>query len=401
MGNVVITALQLATSVARLAAFAFAVLTIGQLPGDPGLLLVIGYLPYLAFFDTLIQSSSRAIFLRGGRPSARVVRLRLGYAIAALLLIAGIFAFGLASPAIRAALVVTAWPLGAIGFVWERLMAQRSRQLLLAVTELALLSCSTGLYLLGLVSWIVLLLCIVSFPVARLLVLALPVRGSAPAEDATAGNIADIAEIEDSPAAIGGWRIGRYIGTSLAQQLIAASAASLPAIYAQASGDWRNLSVNVAVFRSLHSLAAVVSLTINAMSSRIFYRQTGAGFEAFEMRVLAFSRTILGSAIALTGIAAVVALALPHLPAAYSFTILPIMAMVNAESSMLYNRGLPSGTMHCQILILLLSLSFLFVLVGHQIAVLVALAAFVGYVLAVIPTVLRSHRSVLAPGAAA
>lgn len=128
MGNLILTGLQLSTSVARLAAFAFSVLVIGRISGTAPLLLVIGYLPFLAFFDILIQSSSRAAHLHGAAASGRIDRLHSAYAIGALLLIVLAFIGGFWFPAARQLLVLGAWPLGAIGFVWERRIAQRFRQ---------------------------------------------------------------------------------------------------------------------------------------------------------------------------------------------------------------------------------------------------------------------------------
>lgn len=395
MGNLILTALQLSTSVARLAAFAFSVLAIGTIPGTEPLLLVIGYLPFLAFFDILIQSSSRAAHLHGAVAPGRIDRLHSAYALGALLLIVLAFIGGFWFPEARQLLVLGAWPLGAIGFVWERRIAQRLRQWLLTTIELSLLALTVALQQLAGLPWPLLLLCIVSFPVARLVVLALP-SGPLGSEPAPAVPLPDDPQSGAARATAGTRRgIGGYVGASLAQQLIAAAAASLPAIYAQVSGDWDKLSLHVAVFRSLHSLAAIVSLTINAMSSRIFYRQVGAGFETLEGRVLDAVRPILALVMLVIAAAGCVALVGPADPTVFALMILPAMAIVNAESSLLYNRGLPIGTMHCQILILLLSSAFMTLLVGPPWGVAVALAIFTGYGAFTIPGVLRLHLQAL------
>jgi hypothetical protein len=384
--DLLLTGLQLATSIARLAAFAFSVLTIGRLAVDPRILFIIGYLPFLAFFDVLIQSGSRAAHLRGAAPSDAVAGLRRAYALAALALIAAMFAASLSYPIMSRPLLLVAWPLGALGFMWERWIAQRNRQWLLSGAELLLLGAVVGLYAAGL-SWRVLLLAIISFPIARLATLALPAsaRGAPDAPPMGAPTAA--------PLGSGRAWVGKYIGASLAQQLVAAAASSLPAIYAQITGDQSRLSVNIALFRSLHSFAAVLSLTINAMSSRIFYRQTGAGFESLERTVLDRSALIGRVAIGLGLVAAGFALAAPDAPIAFGLAILPILAMVNALSSMLYNRGLPLGTLHCQILVLFLSTGLLAILLGQAWPGVLALVASAIYASAALPSVLRSHRA--------
>lgn len=388
MSNLILTALQLFTSVARLTAFAFSVLVIGTVPGTAPLLLAIGYLPFLAFFDILIQSSSRAAHLHGTSAPGRLGALHSGYALIALLVIVLAFIGSFWFPQLRQVMVLGAWPLGAIGFVWEQRIAQRLRQWLLTIVELSLLLLTVALQQLAELPWPLLLLCIVSFPVARLVVLALPV-GSHGVEPVSINPSPQ----GDACAATRSRRaIGNYVGASLAQQLIAAAAASLPAIYAQISGDWDKLSLNVAVFRSLHSMAAIVSLTINAMSSRIFYRQVGTGFETLEGRILDAARPIIMLVILFIVAAGCVAVVRPDNATLFAVIILPAMAIINAESSLLYNRGLPVGTMHCQILILLLSSAFMTLLVGPPWGVVVALATIAGYGAFSIPAVLRSHR---------
>lgn len=394
MQNTLLTGMQLTTSIARLAAFALSVLIIGAAPGTGSLVIVIGYLPFLAFFDILIQSSSRAAHLQGASPSSAMARYRNGYAIAALVLIAVAFAGGFWFPAMRKMLVLGAWPLGAIGFVWERWIAQRVRQWMLAVTELSLLIVAIVLQHFAELPWPVLLLCIVSFPVARLIVLVLPAR-SVDVERTVATPSLDGATAGPSPFPSGRWSIGRYIGASLVQQMIGSAAVSVPAIYAQVSGDWDGLALHVAVFRSLHSMAAIISLTINATSSRIFYRQMGSAFDTFEARILGYDRWIMAFVLLIAAVAGTLAAARPGDSAGFALIILPAMAIINAESSLLYNRGLPIGTTHCQILILLLSCAFMTTLLGSGWGAAVALMIFTGYGALVTPAVLRSHRRAL------
>jgi hypothetical protein len=391
--NLSISLVQVATSVARLLAFAFAVLTIGKISTDKQLTLLIGYLPYFAFFDILIQSTSRAFHLRSGRGYNYLKRARLLYAWLAISLLALLYVAGIGSTGWRITFLFGAWPLGAVGYVWEKYIAQRQRQLLLALVELAILASSIALYLIAHLPWPILLMCIVSFPVARLIALTMPAKYD-PRVFADEELIGEDGR-QQGAVAISHWQMGAYVAASLAQQVIAATASSLPAIYVQLTGDARHLAVYVTVFRSLNSLAAVVSLTINSMSSRIFYRQTGSGIEGIELRMLASWRIILAVAVGLAAIAAVMAIVLPHNPAAFSFMILPIMAMINAESSMAYNRGYPQGTVHCQILIFLLSLSFLFVLLQREASALAALSVFAIYLLVMVPHVLRTHRRIL------
>ncbi len=387
--GLLIAALQIGTSLARLAGFAFAVLTIGRIGGDPNLLLVIGYLPYLAFFDILIQSGSRAMHLQGGPARSSWAAWRAGYAMAALAAIGACIMVIASNPAARYLLVLGAWPLGALGFIWERWIARRNRQVLLSTAELTILAAAVGVYLAGLASWSALLLCIVSAPLARLAVLALP-NARAQATETTGAE-----PIVDGPPA-SRRRLGGYVAASLAQQLLGASAASLPALYAQAFGDYRGLSVNLAAFRSLHSLAAVLSLSINAMSSRIFYRQMGGAFASMERLALGKAAPVAVFACAATIAAAVIAILQPSQPVLFSAALLPIMAAINTESSMLYNRGLPFWTMHCQAMILLLSAAFLAMLTGYAPAALVALAVFLGYGALAFPRMINAHRQEIA-----
>ena len=389
IGGLLMAGLQIGTSLARLAGFAFAVLTMGKVGSDPQLLLVIGYLPYLAFFDILIQSGSRAFHLHAGGQHGRSAAWRTGYAAAALALIAGCLFFTRGQVGARYVLILGAWPLGAVGFVWERWIARRNRQLLLSLIELTLLAAAVAAYLTSLATWPVLLLCIVSAPTARLAVLALPMERGA--SDARLSGAPPEPGVQVSRLSLGG-----YVAASLAQQVLGASAASLPALYAQTSGDFRGLSVNLAAFRSLHSLAAVVSLSINAMSSRIFYRQMGNAFGAIEQAVLGHATSAARLAVAATLADAAIALAFPSQPALFSLALLPVMAAINTESSMLYNRGLPFWTMQCQAMILLLSLAFLAMLTGHGHLALVALAVFLGYGTAAFPKMISAHRRAIA-----
>lgn len=389
IGNMFLAIVQIATSVARLCTFAFTVLTISRVSGDTKLILLMGYLPYLAFFDILIQSISRARHLRGRSEAAQSSAPRLTYAGVALALVALSYAGCFQSADARIAVMYGAWPLGAVAYIWEKHIAQRRRQLALALVELALLAGCVGAYLLFRLSWPTLLLGLVSFPIARLVALALPVAKE-PLREADVKGTAN-----EDQSAMRRWHTLVYVGASLGQQAVAASAAALPSLYVSLTGDARDLALHVAIFRSINSLAAVVSLTINSMSSRIFYRQTGTGLTSVELRLLRHARLPLAIVIILAIAATGFAVAVPGMPVLFGVMVLPAMAIINAESSMSYNRGYPQATLHCQLLIFLLSMSFLMILIHKPVGAIAFVVIFASYVILVIPRVLAAHRLIV------
>ena len=339
--NSVISVIQIAAALARVVGYSLAVLKIGAVAGSSGLLLAIGYLPFLAFADVLVQAYSRARHVHAGSVPTVILKLRRYVASALLLTVSLVFIFGLYRGTLgsASALLVGTYLAGGLAYFWERWTACNERQLWLSLLELSIISGSLlGFYLFG-HQIVVLLLCLISFPLARLMLL------SGPGEDPP------VTELPDSPT--GGVR--GYVIFSLAQQVVGAVSSSLPSIVGQMRGDYSGLAANLVSFRLMHSIAATASLVINAMGARLFYAANSSGFDAFERYFVGKSNLFRASIIALLICALVIAFVSPSAIAAANAPLVLILIFINFVSSLSMNRGLPKSSLFCQIVVLSIS----------------------------------------------
>jgi hypothetical protein len=370
-----VSIVQIVVSVARLLGFAFAVLEFGKYGNKHALLLVIGYLPFFSFFDILAQAYSRASFLHASGVATLAAGLRQIYGVCCLFALALCFLRVGAAPVLQPFALAGAWLAGAGGYMWEQWSAQGRRPLLIATFELAIILGAVSSYHFGFAADHVLLGCFVSFPLARLATLCMP------------------GQVHETTSRRPGKKghFFAYILFSLAQQLIGASAAALPSIFSQIFGNYSGLSLQLVLFRTLHSLAAIGSLTINAISSRIFYKQTGAGFEALERVLLKSSFAVKTAIIFFSCVAAITSITSANNYVLYGLCIVPMMSIINVESSILYNRGLPKYTLHCQAMILIISLSFILYLTDNRIWGAGTIIFFCLYFIFIAPKIFSAH----------
>lgn len=335
-----VTLVQLVATGARLATFAFVVLTLDRSGGFGHLLVVIGFVPFVAFVDIGVQAYSRAQYLEHGSPPRWAAGYRRGFALAALSLVgAALVVEEAGATAALPALLVATYVAGGIAQLWERGLAVGRRPLAAAVVEVVALAAAAAYLGVSGPEPAAVLAGLASMPLARLLTHAAVTDEESPPE------------LQDAPAL--GSR--RYVGYSLAQQLAGAFSAALPAIYAQVSGDHSTLARNLVVFRLAHSGAAAASTAVNAIASRIFYGTAGSGFLRAERAYVEHGAAVgaAGAALALAAAAASLAAAVP-VSVSLACVVL-LLVLVNLQSSLLMNRGLPARALNCQLLALGLS----------------------------------------------
>ena len=349
---------QIATSVGRLSGYSFAVLHLGDGDASAGLLLVVGYLPFLAFVDVLVQSYSRARHLHDlGMPAAIASGRRLS-AVILLTIVLPTLGLGISQPhGWAAAALIAIYLLASLSYLWERWAAEGMRPLALCVLELTIIAAGLLSYWLSGTRTNALLLCLLSFPLGRLLVLT----GAGPAEETAPGGT--------KPASV-----GRYVCYSLVQQAVGAMSVSLPAAYAQWTGDSSGLARNLVLFRVVHSASAIASLVINSIGSRLFYGTAGQGFVTFGRRYLAWAPQLgmaaMAAALAAGGVAY---FGTPSITVVCVLLVVAL-AFTNFESSLLMNRGLPGLALVCQSVVLAMSIGLMLFLSHHALAFLATTA---------------------------
>lgn len=360
LSNVTVTLTQLAASVSRVFAYAVATLFLGNSEDNKSVLLALGYVPFLALIDVLTQAYSRALSLKNQEKLHLILKNRIYIAIPFLLLILATF-LNSAEEIQRtgALIIVLAYSLSGLGQIFESWTAQRPKAFLSALIEislnLGLLSLHAFDEQLKIHSALALL---ISFPLSRLLILATDINRTVSATSAPTQTT----------------KITSYILFSLAQQLVAATASSLPSIYSQATGDYSNLDRNLVIFRITHTAATLGSFIINAIGSRIFYGTIGNSFYRTEELFIQSNRTVRFIIFLCLIIAATTSLSSTphHIPFAFLITSL---ALLNLESSLLINAGLPSHTLYFQACVLFLSLALLLNIQGF-----IAYSAFIAIV---------------------
>ena len=348
--NFIISASQIVVALARIAAYSLAVLKIGTVAGSSGLLLVIGYLPFLAFFDVLVQAYSRALHVHAGGVPSVILRSRRYVAGALLVAIILVFASGLHRNTLGSAtaLLVGTYLAGGLAYFWEKWTAYRERQLWLSLLELSIISGSIFIFYLFGHQIVILMLCLISFPLARLILLTGP--GEDPLVIERAGS---------TKAGVSG-----YVIFSLSQQVVGAVSSSLPSIVGQVRGDYSGLAANLVAFRLMHSISATASLVINAMGARLFYGTPGSGFSVFERYFVEKSNWFGTATMVLLLSALVIAFTLPSEIFVVSAPLVLILIFINFESSLSMNKGLPKSSLLCQILVLSISASLISMLAG-------------------------------------
>ena len=343
---------QIATAVARLLGYSYVIGVLGRKSENSQLLLAIGYLPFLAFVDVLVQSFSRARYVSTGQISSIVERQRRPFAISSLFLISGLALMAGSPQPIKVSWVLVAtYALGGVAYFWERFSSEGHRPIFQSLLEISIITLGVAAcYFSSNLTSQVSLLALMSFPLARLLLI-------------TAPEIALECKTDNKPRAA---HVGRYIAFSLAQQVVGAVSAALPSIYSSLSGDASALARNLIAFRLIHSAAALASMVVNSMGARIFYANIGQGFEGFERRVANLAKP---AGFAVFSIGALAVMATPWAPLAnipISGLMVLMLILFNLLSSLLINRGMPGLSLLCQLQVLFVSVGLIFLLNGHS-----------------------------------
>lgn len=376
--NLIISASQIATALARIAGYSLAVLKIGAVAGSSSLLLAIGYLPFLAFVDVLVQAYSRALHLHAGGVPKAILNSRQYVAIVLLVAVILMFISGWYRSTVGSAslLMVGTYLAGGLAYFWEQWTTYKRRQLWLSLLELSVISSSVLVFFFFGHQPFALMLCLISFPLARLMLLT--------------GSGEDPLTVDrlNSP----GTGVQGYVAFSLAQQLVGAMSSSLPSIISQLRGNYSGLAESLVVFRLMHSIAATASLVINAMGARLFYGTVGGGFDVFERHFVEKSDWFRVAMVMLFLCTLGIALDSHSQIFAASAPLVLILILINFESSLSMNRGLPKSSLYCQIVVLLISIALISILMRHlNYFLLFVILALIIY-LRVHSTVFKAHR---------
>jgi len=334
------TVAQIVVAVLRVASFSYAVLSLGQNSTNATLLLAVGYLPFIAFFDILVQSFSRISSIRKNYFITAIAPYRAFFAFGSLTVIMAVAVEVFFEPEISRYFIVLCFLLGSVGYIWESWLAIPTRSLAFALIEISFLtSVSLGNYV-GYLPLVALIGCFISFPLSRLATLLIP--GSPPPERMHSVPISTSAS--------------QYIGLSIAQQAVGATSASLPSLYAQASGVFVGLPAQLAWFRVMHAIGAIASLAINALGSRIFYHQAISEVNIIESvieKIQAYKKFFVT-------VSFITIILMLFADVDFIFIIMIYAALIaaeNFESSFQINRGNPKYTLWIQCLVLCLSIS--------------------------------------------
>lgn len=344
LSNLTITLTQVAASVSRVSAYSVATFFLGSGEENKSLLLAIGYVPFLALVDVLTQAYSRALASNNPEKLSFYLKNRLYIAIPFLAAVLGVYFYSLDEiQGTGTYIIILAYSLSGLSQIFESWVAQRLKAFLTALVEialnLALLIFHTLTEQLQIYSALALL---VTFPLSRLIVLAADFNRTPPAISTPSGHP----------------NLTLYVLFSFAQQIVAATSASLPSIYSQTTGNYLNLDRNLVIFRLTHTAATLGSFIINAAGSRIFYGTIGNSFYKIEelfvrshyiIRITIFS-CLLAAAMASTASLSYLILLIPLVLA---------LALLNLESSLLLNAGLPNRTLYFQTCVLSISIILL------------------------------------------
>lgn len=336
------TLAQITVAILRVACFSYAVLLLGRDSANASLLLAVGYLPFIAFFDILVQSFSRISSIRQNNLINTIAPYRLVFSFSSLTVISVVALKVFFDPEISRSFIVLCFILGSLGYLWEGWLAVPSRSLAFAAFEIVLLTSATMGSCLGYFPAAALIVCFISFPVARLAALLMP--GLPRPQQSSSASISTSAS--------------QYIGLSVAQQAAGATSASLPAIYAQASGVFVGLPAQLAWFRVMHAIGAIASIAINALGSRMFYSQASTELKFIEY-IIQIIR-IRKISIVVFSYILIISMYFLHVNFLYAIIIYSLLiALENFESSYQINTGNPLATLRIQILVLCLSISAL------------------------------------------
>lgn len=344
--------IQIFTVIIRLISYSYAVFVINKENHGADLLVFLGYLPFLALTDELVKAYSRSVYLNGLNHPKYIDNCRNIYASMGLsfIVLGLLIAFTFSCQWLLPIILIVAYVEGGLCLMWEQWMSRNSRPLKMALIEATLLLLILCIYASTEEYAYLLVLSFMTFPLSRLIILISPRFDE------------DIKKIKKKGITQG---LISYTLFAAGQQVIGAVTAALPSIYAQITGDYSSLARNLISFRIILSAAGAGSLFINAMASRIFYGTADKIFYGFEEAFINKSRTIL-VVIALVGfLSSITFFIFPNNIYAIGLIVF-ILGVLNFESSLLMNCGLPRQAFTTQLIVFIISLSTIFIL-NHKI----------------------------------
>jgi hypothetical protein len=346
--KIVPSGVQVSGSLIRVAAFAWTVLEVGNWQNNQKILYFLGFIPFYALLDVIVQSWTRASLLNNAAWVAKISPLRRPFAGSALVMMGVLSMASQTMPlSMQWASIISAFCLfGSCGMIWERWLATPKRAILATIFEIMILFTTLLLYHHQLAGRSALLLCFVAYMFARLLALLIPGRSAGE----TAMPKATLSSFQ-------------YLFYAVSAQIAGATAASMPTIYALGSGSTESLSNDLALYRVMHSFAAIASFAVNAIGSRLFF-----GEAAFEMVMLEKIDAVVKRYRLLIDLIFASSLVVLHYTVGNSaywavplFSV-PILTIINLRSSIENNRGRPQNGFFLQISVALVSLLVLFIL---------------------------------------
>lgn len=352
--------LQAVTLVLRPLCFIWCVATLRDVPWATGFLLTLGFLPLFSVLDIVCQSVSRHRHLVGAgvHPLARIWpwSAAVMLLLSSFLLLSGVDS---ANAMVLSAALIAACALASTAFFFEPTFSSPAGVWDLGAVELVGYLLCIALALLGQEVLAAVAMNAV-FPMTRILV-AIKHR-------------AENARSRGGVREAGGQ--AKYVGSSVAAQLLASAAGTAPAcLVAFSLADEAALAEALIYFKVLFVGASVFSVVVNLFSSRLFY-----GFLTLDLSSSADhikrAESLFLTALSIFCLIASVCIAREFFSEfAAGGALLLAFAYLNIISSLALARGRPSISAASQVVVLLGSFGFALLLSGSVKAALGLLAA--------------------------
>lgn len=355
------TFLQLLTSLTRPFAYSIAITNIGKIGESESLfLLIVGYIPLFSILDVAIQSYTRWSYtkLQGYTSSFKAKKTLI--VILTTSVCALIYSSNNNHSATAYISFILIYFINSYIFYYESHISTNFAITIACSLELIGSSILILLNLIYKLDWaLYLILCI--FPICRITSLIVSAT-------LTQGENNKNRTILSS---------SKFIFYSVTSQILAATGSSLPSIFAQISNKFENLEDGLVAFRIMLSSASILSITINALGSRIFYGTIGSGWRPIEEKIL-YTIQKLKITVYITTIGTPIILLNTQMTnTTYIFIIIlvtPILSVLNLLSSISISKGLPFTSFQCQLSFLLSSFGVCAAIYGYKVASILCLS---------------------------